>query len=352
MKKLFLFYLQFSVIFLHCNVNAQWKEEKLITFDKTNLSNFEALQISSNGLLLVKEGIGTKSIYSLINVFTQDKKLIFETDAERSNARFNNCNDNYVIISVKKDNLWSVIIYEILTNNSIPIKSSEGHIGSASIFDENNILYQLRAYDESYAAIYFYNKDKNEKRFITYGIGEYWSPNGKYFLVLKENNEHKVYAYGIFSKEGNELLEIENSFGIYWIQWSPYSKNLLYKHRDLYNSFGIISLEHNKTLSIKNVNNFSYFTSQNGYFSGIVSPLWCNNEDSILFRKTTDDGHDILESSIWLFTKNNRKIKQISKTYFTNELIWDYKVTNDNVILFLTKSKNENKVYMLSTLKK
>jgi len=331
MKKLFLFYLQFSVIFLHCNVNAQWKEEKLITFDKANLSNFEALQISSNGLLLVKEGIGTKSIYSLINVFTQDKKLIFETDAERSNARFNNCKDDYVIISVRKNNIWSVNIYDISGNNIITIEHPDGGVGSASIFNEKYILYQFRPFDESYASIYLYNKTKNEKKFITYGIGEQWAPNGDYFFVNTPNDENKYSNYFIFSKDGKSLLKLPfDNEHIINFKWAPDSKKLLLKKSGYVPNWGIVYIDSVDDLTVRLKNIFYFparFTKGKQFPTNLSDPVWFNDSRTIAFIATIEDGHSILESSIYIFDEKTKKLEKVSRTYtytsHVKSLIWN-----------------------------
>jgi len=345
MKRLFII----IIFFFSCYAIAQWKEEKIITFNKTVLTDFQVHHLSSKGLVLVSEKNTGKTKYSLTNIYNQTNKIIYETTSEKSYTFFDT-NDDYVIIRCLDDNRWIVKIYDIINNELITIEDPNGHVVRADVIDKNNILYQYRPLDESNASIYLFDRQKDEKKYILDGLGVWCAPNGKYFIVNTPNEEERYIYYIIYSKDGREILRLPSD--INHIHWSPDSKNLLFTNGASCNNFGIISLEDNKTLSLKNIKNFSYFTSKSGDLNCIASPIWGNTKDSIFFRKTKDDGHDILESSIWLFTKKDQKIKQISKTYFSNEHIQDFKVTDKNEILLLTKSKSEiQSVYRLLPLK-
>lgn len=245
----------------------------------------------------------------------------------------------------------------------IKINDSSGEVSYASVVNKNQILYEVRPPRE-YAKIYLVNEDFSNPKCIGDGFTPLWSPNGKWFLARKaeydkENLDDKMSkhfgfkiiqkpTYSIYNYLGKKILDIKNHDDVSYIKWAPASDKIVLKEFD--EGFYIIYLKSvNDKLEIEKEYHFEGFAKEGENVAFTIDPNWSPDGNWIALNKSIEDGHRILENSLYIYNpKSDEKNKIIS---YDDQIIQKITWISDHQLLILLVSndgKNEMVVNKIS----
>ncbi|MBV6419620.1 MAG: hypothetical protein DAHOPDDO_00843 [Ignavibacteriaceae bacterium] len=356
-----------SLIFFTSLSLPQFQHKELLSIDAKNQGNVKVHDISCDGYLIMSEIIGDFAEYYLGNIKNiSDKKLIFSsTDCKNDFINFST-GGNLIVYKTKLNNKIGLQIYDIEKQSSFDLTQPNGDIVSASIVNEEILLYQLRQ-KESLPEIYKYSRSNNTSTFLTYGMGETISPNGKWFFVKKYNTEinslkdkliegkiskeefsdriinaqktiPKSCIYDINGKLLLELQEFNNQ--IVEVNWSSDSKKLVVREiGDL--GFYIIRLNTESGMRIEKIYHFNGISSTGGFQNFALNPIWSPDGTKILFINSIEDGHEIIRMDLWIIEDNVYNLysaligveNSISRTVWKSNKIINY-IETDNTNTF------------------
>lgn len=363
MKTIFIF---LSIIFLTSLSHPQFQQKELFHIDTNNQNNIKVLDVAGNGFVIISERAGNSTEYYILNIkYIQEKKLVFSsTNCEKDFINFSiNC--NLVIFRSKLNDKIGLHIYNIDKQTYFDIVHPDGDIVSASAVSEELILYQLRQ-KESLPQIYKYSRSNNTSTFLTEGMGETISPNGKWFFVKKYNTEINFLKdkliEGKISKEefserminaqktipksciydtnGKLLLELQEfNNQIVEVNWSNDSKKIVVREiGDL--GFYIIHLNTESGMRIEKIYHFNGISSNDGFQNFALNPTWSPDGTKLLFVNSVEDGHNIINMNLWLLEDYNYKLYPVTEglTSTIKETCWQ----NNAKIIFIESDVNES----------
>ncbi|MDO9547769.1 MAG: hypothetical protein Q7J65_02250 [Candidatus Marinimicrobia bacterium] len=325
MKKITLFLLIFisTVGFGKDTINSEKTFElKKQTGKKTKIS-----QVSSYGYAILSEG----DDFFLLEYGKNFEKVFIcskadKTSPEQKGARVRfSTNDRYLCINKTEANRKTLEIYDTVSKNTKQIKTEVGNVVNASVFDMDNIIYQVRT-EENEAKTYLI-RNGGEPVFITDGLGGRWSPNGKWFLVEesqtnpdKSSKKKRIIMLSIFDSDGNKMIET-NEFGTSnWIRWSPTSDKIVYTEFGSAGFYIIYLNDKNGELSIDHSYHFRPDKDVNNYY-GTLEPEFSQDGTKISFIRSDEDGHYTYNQNIWILEDGSYRYYQVSD--FSNAQIND-----------------------------
>lgn len=118
-------------------------------------------------------------------------------------------------------NRWYVGFYEIVSGRKIIIADRDVDIGSGSRSPaDGTVAFQVRE-QNAMPKVYLADADGSNRRFVAEGMGEWWAPNGAWFLMMRPEVDStqprppikgtlsiKKWTSWLYSKEGAPLKEV------------------------------------------------------------------------------------------------------------------------------------------------
>jgi len=312
--------------------------EKLFELRKQTGKRTEISQVSSYGYAILTEG---DDFYLLDKNKDFKKTLICSKTEGKSQeqkgdrVRFST-NDRYLCINKTEAGKWILEINDLANENGKKLLRSEsGNVVNASIFDINNIIYQVRT-KENEAKTYLVRND-GQPKFITDGLGGRWSPDGKWFLVKKNqtnpdksSGKKRKILLSIFDSDGNKMIETSEFGSSNWIRWSPTSDKIVYTEFGSGGFYIIYLKEQNGNLSIDHSYHFRPEQDENKYYF-TIEPEFSPDGTKISFIRSIEDGHFTYNQNIWILEDGSYQYYQVSD--FNNTQINDLTWINCNEIL-------------------
>lgn len=318
--------------------------EKIFELQVPEEKKSDILQVSSYGYLILSEGddfylLDKNREYEKVHLYSKKGKTPRERMGER--AKFST-NDRYLCISKFEGNRKTLEIYDTISKKSKEIETEIGNVVNASVLDMDNIIYQVRTKGQE--AKVFLIKNGGQPTFITDGIGERWSPDGKKFIVKEsrpslDDPKRRINTVfvSIFNSSGQKLMET-SEFGIVnWVRWSPTSdKIVLYKGGNFY----IIYLnEVDGKLFIEKKYHFKGFEHKEGKYYSAGYPKFSPSGSKISFKRIIEDGHRVLDEDVWILEDGSYDYYSIAD--FDNAHIKYFTWTiSGNVLVVIQKDIN------------
>jgi len=353
MKKITLFLLIFISIvgFGKDKVSSEKIFELKVQVDKKS----EISQVSSYGYAILSEG---DDFYLLDRDKDFEKAFICskagETSPEQKGDRVRfSTNDRYLCIKKTETNRKNLEIYDTVSKNKKQIKSEIGNVVNASVFNMNNIIYQVRT-EENEAKTYLIRNGK-QPVFITEGIGERWSPDGRWFLVKeRKDNPNKnakrknIIMLSIYDSDGNKMIET-NEFGTSnWIRWSPTSDKIVFTEFGSAGFYIIYLKEKNGKLSIDHSYHFRPDKDANNYFF-TIQPEFSQDGIKISFIRSIEDGHYTYNQNIWILEDGSYQYYQVSD--FSSAQINDITWLNSNELAVIKEDISDKSNIEIHSIK-
>ena len=331
------------------------KSEKIYELKKQTGKKTEISQVSSYGYAILSEGddfylLDRDKDFEKAFICSKAEKTLPEQKGDR--VRFST-NDLYLCINKTETNRKTLEIYDIVSKNKKQLKSEIGNVVNASVFNMDNIIYQLRQ-GKTGGKIYLL-KNSGDPIFITNGIGERWSPNGKWFLVKekkdnpdKNTGRKKITKLSIFDFNGNKMIET-SEFGISnWIRWSPTSNKIILEEFGGCGFYIIYLSDKNGKLSIDHSYHFRPDKDANNYY-GTLNPEFSQDGTKISFIRSDEDGHYTYNQNIWIFEDGSYRYYQISD--FSSAQINDITWMNSNEITVIKEDISERDKIEIHSIK-
>jgi len=268
----------------------------------------DILKISSYGYIIKSEGddfflLDKDKNFEKSHIYTKRGKTPRERKGEKVML---STNDRYLCIIEFETDKTVLQVYDTINKKSKVIQHQKSNVVTASIYNLDKILYQIRE-SMSPPKVYLLEDDK-EPIFVTEGLGEKWSPNGKWFLVEEcmgtadKFGRKPISKFSLFDSDRKKVFET-TEFGIEGpVRWSPNSDKLVIGNYGG-TSFYIIYLEEvEKKLIVKNKYHFPGFNNEpdkNQYY-GVLNPEWSPDGSKISFLRMTEDGHISLDENVWI----------------------------------------------------
>ena len=172
------------IFFLFGYAYPQVVKEKIISFESNNETTKEVCDISKNGSIIVKESFSNDSSAYYLYLLNMEKKKVFLARSSNDRQGYAWFSNNYVVIRLISNIKTYIKIFDTKNGIEKTIENESGNVVSASVLNLNNIIYQLRTPNKTPKIFYLKN---NKETFLANGIGEKWSPNGKWILVKNVN---------------------------------------------------------------------------------------------------------------------------------------------------------------------
>jgi len=234
-------------------------------------------------------------------------------------------------------------IYKVVTGERLYIKDPAKDIVSASVSPVNGlILYQAREpwqnrkrKETDYPQVFMAEPNGTNARFITNGMGERWSPDGKWFLVKRpernvdtSSGKRTNWELCIFSADGKFKLELEGFERASTYQWSPTSDHIVL---GMYSGkgFQVLALkESDGSLEVVKVHDF---TAGDDWRIGLRQPSWSLDGKKISYIKSYSDerGHTYIRNELWIASTDGEKAFKLTETGSYIKAVW----SNDGTIL-------------------
>lgn len=368
-----------SSIFCLATLFAQpiLKEEPHITKRSFNSLEHKPLKFSNKKYAILEKKLGEISelyiayLDSSMDITKAEKKekiLSFSMEDNVKLIQFSKSGEQVVFRKSKnKKSEWE--IHDIKSNKSKIIKSDEGSIRVASIYDIKNMLYSVYTDNERPRA--FLIKDNKDPVFIGNGSGLIWSADRNYFLmqIFQDDNlslfekkkfgkitqeefkeqievqggaKREIYRrYAIFSPDGKQLLKLQDYDLVDWIQWSPDNYKIVLAERGV-KGFKIIYLNfiNADTIEIADIYHFQGISnSSNGPWIHCLYPKWSPDGSKILFTTEVEDGNQILYNNAYILEDHSYNYYPILETSdtFISKAEW----ISEKSILFDTYGKGD-----------
>lgn len=319
--------------------------EKMFELKKQTGKRTEISQVSSYGYAILTEG---DDFYLLDKNKDFEKTLICSKaedtpqEIKGDRVRFST-NDMYLCIKKTEANRKTIEIYDTVSKNKKQIKSEAGNVVNASVFNMNNIIYQVRT-KENEAKTYLIQNGE-QPVFITEGIGERWSPDGRWFLVKeRKDNPNKnakrknIIMLSIYDSDGNKMIET-NEFGTSnWIRWSPTSDKIVFSEFGSAGFYIIYFKEQEGKLSIDHSYHFRPEKDENNYY-GTLQPEFSPDGTKISFIRSIEDGHYIYNQNVWILEDGSYKYYRVSD--FSSTQISDVTWVNSNEMTVIKENVSD-----------
>ena len=342
------------IFFLYGYAYSQVVKEKIISFESNIETTKEVCDISKNGTIIVKESFNNDSSAYYLYLLNKEKKKVFLAGSSNNRKGYAWFSNNYVVIRLISNTKTYIKIFDTKNGIEKTIENESGNVVSSSVLNLNNIIYQLRTPDKIPKIFYLKN---NKETFIANGIGEKWSPDGKWILVknvnkikLKKNkdtNDENNSFCKIYNLSGTEVLTLNNFKNVVDIRWSPNSDKIVLREIND-KGFYILYLEslYNR-LVVKDTYHFKGFEKIDSNFIVVINPEWDLNGENIVYAKAVEDGENILETSIWTHNVNNHTNQIITDRSPKNVFHIGFN-SNGNIILAEGDDGNGTNIFQIS----
>lgn len=333
-------------ISLTFNLYPQLLQEEVYKVSSTENKISEIRQISPTGFALILETDNNIKNYYLVNLFDKkEKKLLFSSQQERREViRFSE-NSRFITYSITEGDRYAMKIYDTKDGKIKEINNPNGDIIYASVISMDNILYELRP-PKDYPKIYLLDGNTNNIKLIGDGMTPMWSPDGKWFLARKAEYEKsntkskkvklegyeivKKPIYSIYNYQGQKILDIKNHENINFIQWSHSSDKIVFTKLGIMGFYIVYLKFSNNIAEIEKEYHFKGFTKKEENVVFVDNPTWSPNGNWISFVKSIEDGHSVLERSIYIHNTSTNQQREIinlkSETLQEIEWISDYEL--------------------------
>jgi len=308
--------------------------EKIYELKKQTGKKTEISQVSSYGYAILNEG----DDFYLLNRNKDFEKVFICSKADKTSqeqkghrVRFST-NDRYLCINKTEAGRWTLEVNDLVNKNTKLLRSEIGNVVNASVFNMNNIIYQVRT-EENEAKMYLI-RNGGQPVFITDGLGGRWSPDGKWFLVKesrvnpdKNAKKKRIMMLSIFDSDGNKMIETNEFGSSNWIRWSPTSDKIILEEFGGCGFYIIYLKEKNGELSIDHSYHFRPDKDANNYY-GTLNPEFSQDGTKISFIRSDEDGHYTYNQNIWILEDGSYQYYQVSD--FSNTQINDITWLNSN----------------------
>ena len=199
--------------------------------------------------------------------------------------------------------------------------------------------------------------------YITEGIGAFWSPDGKWFLVKKgeyvkdssNTKRAKLLGYKIIKKpiysiygcNGEKILDIKNHDDINFIRWSPTSDKIVFTELGDIGFYIIYFKSSDNFITIEKVFHFEGFPKEGENVALALNPTWSPDANWISYIRNIENGNTILENSIFVYNINTHQQHSVVSYNDKNieKIIW---LSNNELIFLATSIDNtEHFVYKI-----
>lgn len=350
----------FLLIAFFSSSHPQFLIEEIYRVTSSENKISEVLDISNIGQLIIRETENNIQKYYLVDVINNPPpKLIFTSSQVQGNSIWFSENSRFIIFCPNDGTRFIVKIYDTNDESIKEISDKEGDVVRASLVDKNRILFDVRRPRE-YPKVYMYLEGTETPNYITEGIGAFWSPDGKWFLVKKgeyvkdasNTKRAKVFGYkiikqplySIFNTAGQKILDIEKQ-DVHYIKWSPKSDKIVL---ELNNKVCLIFLKtSNDQLTIEYEYYFERISKEGENMAGAENPTWSPDANWISYIRNVENGHTILENSIFVYNINTHQQHSVVSYNDKNieKIIW---LSNNELIFLATSIDNtEHFVYKI-----
>ena len=234
-------------------------------------------------------------------------------------------------------------IYKVVTGERLYIKDPTKNIVSASVSPVNGlIVYQAREPWENrkrkktdYPQVFMTEPNGTNARFITHGMGERWSPNGKWFLVLRPERNVDIssgkrtnWELCIFSADGQFKLQLHGFEGARLYHWSPTSDHIMV---DVYGDKGFRVLALKESDGSLKVVKVHHFRSGSDWRIELRRPSWSPDGKKICYIKSYMDesGSNYIRNELWIANTSGEKAFKLTETGGKVNAVW----SDDGTIL-------------------
>ncbi|RMI06751.1 MAG: hypothetical protein D6681_08275 [Calditrichaeota bacterium] len=288
----------------------------------------------------------------MIKLDTDKQNIIDMVHAEGEVITRLSVDGNYVTYGYRDptSNRFISKVFNISTGNYIMLEHDIGNAGNPSISPTTGeILYEVREKGEA-PKVYLSRGDGTPPKFIAYGIGPTWSPDGKWFILhpVTRKNIHPRERYlrgkitreqmiaeieetrkkaqrrepltpplTIYDHTGETQIELKEIGGLAGeVKWSPHAPKLAFRARDrALSNLGLVIIQ----LYIKSSTIEGYGMrriSQSGY-----EPDWSPDGEYLVYTeiKETPDGYNVADKDIYVAKDDGSETQNLTNTLETFE---------------------------------
>ncbi len=346
------------------------RERELLHYTTFDLKEKEVVALSPKSQMI------TKQLSDVLDNDRKKERIYYLSDIEQqynknriadiathiiSSVRFVQ-NGNFISYRFARDVDTSLGFYDIQFKNNIELRNNNNRIVNASYsLKRSNILYSTK---EEKPTVLFANSEGNYTRYITDGIAGEWSPDGKWFYVLKpklfseferqRTQERKidnrfpnvatfpnpfdtVSTIWIFSALGDQLFELVNYDSPALVKWSPTSDKLLIQSR---NDYGFSIAELKEKIDGYSAQELAHFGDSSTVDIDYFEPSFSFDGKKILFIKSYRNFSDkrIYKEEIWIANIDGKQLYKLTEAdkYRRENPIW----TENGTILMTREQWN------------
>ncbi len=149
--------------------------------------NVDFHSISNNGTAIVSETDGQNLNFYLCDLESRSKELLFRCPPKTRVKFSDDC--RYIVKQLLEKTNTYAEIFDTQTGEVKILQHKDGQVVAPSISQiTGDVLYQLREFGVP-PKIFCLKKGESEPIFMTEGIGQSWSPDGKWFAVNKVKHD-------------------------------------------------------------------------------------------------------------------------------------------------------------------
>ncbi len=353
----------FLLIAFFSSSHPQFLIEEIYRVTSSENKISEVLDISNIGQLIIRETENNIQKYYLVDVINNPPpKLIFTSSQVQGNSIWFSENSRFIILSLKEADRFKIKIYDTQDETLKELNDPNGDVGYVSIIDKKNILYEVTP-PRDYPRIYMSAENGSNPKFIGDGMTPLWSPDGKWFLVKKgeyvkdtsNTKRAKLLGYKIIKKpiysiydcNGEKILDIKNHDDNNFIRWSPTSDKIVFTELGDIGFYIIYFKSSDNFITIEKVFHFEGFPKEGENVAFALNPTWSPDANWISYIRNVENGHTILENSIFVYNINTHQQHSVVSYNDKNieKIIW---LSNNELIFLATSIDNtEHFVYKI-----
>lgn len=275
------------------------------------------VQVSPSGQILISQEDESDLAFFLTDLANNAEKTLLLTGPRRKTSASFSDNGEYVYLKAREGDRSVISIYDVATGAMTMIEDPTRTIVSLCTSpNTGRIVYQARDIEQKELPQVFLTdpNGKNAKP-ITRGMGEHWSPDGRWIVLKKPMTEevsrvelrNKMksspgfviqWRFFIYSSEGQEILMIDGFENPGASQWAPDSRHLIVDVAGGEPGFWVLELvESSGQVRIDVMNHFN-----SGGKEELHHPVWSPDSKRIAYvRSRLDDGGDsFVKHEMWV----------------------------------------------------
>ncbi len=327
---------------------ASVQEKVIANYPITSGDSQKPIQLSPLGHVLLQQRKSNSWEYSVCDLKNPSQQRIVVTTPiqTRTHVRFS-AGGTHIFYGMQEKGKLALVIQETETGNQVVLRDPNADIVSASVSAHNRkILFQARD-NSPYSKVYLAESDGSSPRFVTEGMGEVWSPNGEWFMLLspvKEKGggkkqrkidpetrtlsefqvgETAAWLCEIYSSVGVPTLKLSKFAGSWLRLWSPASNRILVRTSGD-PGFWIVGLKsRNGVLAITEEVHILPANPR----SEIRAPIWSADGRAIAYIESVlnQSGDDYANSKVWVVcAETTKKIEvfEVKPSMTLNDFVW------------------------------